>query len=607
MKLNTGFYRRFNFLQRQFLQTSANALPHLSVFTPISLLLLSAVAIGLPFELIAPLWTIGPLSITNVELVLFLTLVSTAVSLFGRIEDPKGLQAIFGGLNRYWLWLLPFVGGLLLSVLLAPQLQANALKASLRLITGILLALAARQILRQPRDGRMVSVALLSGGLLAALIGWWEISRAELAWAGLFRSHITRVGSILRLTGPFDYANQAAMFMEVTFPFLLAAAWAVSVKNIAPRFKIPLLAALFLLGVFYLQAIILTLSRAGAATIVVVCLLLGGILALRQPVTGRKMARWWLGAAGITAVLIAANLLLSDPFRLRLQGGNVDRWYRAEIVVPPALETKAGTTLETAVTVTNQGALVWRSGGNHPILLGARLLNEAGTQAHSELRWPFPNSVSAQETVQVTASFTAPLTPGIYELRWDVVHEGVTWFGTKSGLYATSQLIVLPGAGQTEDVQPGTFSMSEQAAWEYIGPVPDRSTLWALAWQMIRERPFFGIGLDNFRLTYGERLGNPDYDNTVHTNNLYLEMIVSLGLIGAFPFMMWSAALLLDLLRSLTYPGLTMWQAAAAAGLLAFFVHGFFDFFLLFNATGLLFWLLIALWLNEKNGYAHRL
>jgi hypothetical protein len=50
-----------------------------------------------------------------------------------------------------------------------------------------------------------------------------------------------------------------------------------------------------------------------------------------------------------------------------------------------------------------------------------------------------------------------------------------------------------------------------------------------------------------------------------------------------------------------------MWQTALAAGLLAFYIHGFFDFFLLFNATGLLFWLLTALWLSEKRRHAYRI
>ncbi|MFO7538609.1 MAG: O-antigen ligase family protein, partial [Chloroflexota bacterium] len=444
---------------------------------------------------------------------------------------------------------------------------------------------------------------LLGAGLIAAAIGWWEISQAELAGMSLFRGHITRAGSVFRLTGPFDYANQAAMFTEATLPFLAAAAWSVSGRKLPRRFKIPLLALLFLLTLFYVQALILTLSRAGAATVVVVCLLLAALLAVRQPAARRKMAAWWLGLAGITAVLIAANLFLSDQARLRLQGGNIDNWYRAQIIAPPTLELAAGATIDASITVVNQSVFVWRSHGPSPILLGARLLNEAGTQAYSELRWPFPGSVHPQETVQIRAAFTAPLTPGIYELRWDVVQEDVTWFGANSGLYATSLVTVLPAAGQAE--QPDPFVMSEQAAWEYSGPIPDRSTLWAVALHMIGERPLSGIGLDNFRLTYGERLGNLNYDKSVHTNNFYLEMFVSMGIIGTFPFIIWSAALLIDILRTLRRPHATMWQAASAAGLLAYYIHGFFDFFLLFNATGLLFWLLTALWLSEKKSYAY--
>jgi O-antigen ligase len=128
-----------------------------------------------------------------------------------------------------------------------------------------------------------------------------------------------------------------------------------------------------------------------------------------------------------------------------------------------------------------------------------------------------------------------------------------------------------------------------------------------LAWRMIGERPLLGIGLDNFRLVYGERLDSPYFDKTVHTNNFYLELLVSLGLIGTVPFLIWLAALLIDVLRTLRRPDVTMWQAALAAGLLAFVVHGLFDFFLLFNVTGLLFWLLVGLWLGEKRHHAHRI
>jgi hypothetical protein len=39
---------------------------------------------------------------------------------------------------------------------------------------------------------------------------------------------------------------------------------------------------------------------------------------------------------------------------------------------------------------------------------------------------------------------------------------------------------------------------------------------------------------------------------------------------------------------------------AVAVALLAYFFHGFLDYFMLFNATALLFWLLIGLWLRES-------
>jgi hypothetical protein len=563
----------------------------------LSLAALALLAFSLPFELDEPLWQIGSLVITNVELLLFLTLALTTVSFL--IYNLKWVQP-----DRYWWWLLPFVGGLFLSALLAPQLVSNAFKAALRLISGMLLALAVLQIIRRREDGRTISIVLVAGGLIATFIGWWEVSQSELDWASLFRSHITRVGSFLRLTGTFDYANQAAMFIEATLPFLLAAAWSVSAGNLSRRYKIPLLAIFFLLILFYLQASVLTLSRASFATIILVCLLLGIWLTIRQPASNKKMAKWWLGLAALTAVLIVANFILNPQLRLRLQGGNVDEWYRAQIVVPPNLEMADGATLEVPVTVINDGALVWRSQGENPFLLGARWINRQENKEYGAMLWPFPDIVNPQDTVKMTVPLIAPPDAGAYELRWDVVHKDVTWFGNKSGLYTTSSVTVIPDDGQGDWDRSAIL---DRAAWDYGGPEPNRTTLWTLGLHMLQERPLFGIGLDNFRLIYGEQLNDPNYDITVHTNNFYLELLVSLGIIGGIPFLIWLAALFVDLLRTLRQLDLTMWQVAVAAGLLAFFIHGFLDFFLLFNATGLLFWLLAGLWISEKRGHAYRI
>ena len=87
------------------------------------------------------------------------------------------------------------------------------------------------------------------------------------------------------------------------------------------------------------------------------------------------------------------------------------------------------------------------------------------------------------------------------------------------------------------------------------------------------------------------------YKRQVHSNNWYLETVVSVGIVGAAPFFLWLATLLWAILVSLRRPAITPLQIAAGAGLLAFVVHGLLDYFLLFNATALLFWMLAVLWL----------
>ena len=124
----------------------------------------------------------------------------------------------------------------------------------------------------------------------------------------------------------------------------------------------------------------------------------------------------------------------------------------------------------------------------------------------------------------------------------------------------------------------------------------------SIATQLIAGHPLTGIGLDNYRLTYGRYLSDDplpetDLDRTVHSNNWYLETMVSVGIVGAAPFLLWLATLLWAILARLRRPDVAPLQIATGAGLLAFVVHGLLDYFLLFNATALLFWMLAALWL----------
>jgi O-antigen ligase len=147
--------------------------------------------------------------------------------------------------------------------------------------------------------------------------------------------------------------------------------------------------------------------------------------------------------------------------------------------------------------------------------------------------------------------------------------------------------------------------IDEGAAPPSVPPVvfiPDRITLWRVGVQAFRMHPWTGIGLNNFRLIYGRFLGLQEWNATVHSNNLYLEILVSLGLAGALPFFAWLGALVGDIRRTLARTGPDWLSLSLGTALLAYLAHGLLDYFLLFHATGLLFWLLVGLWIAFRGG-----
>jgi hypothetical protein len=518
--------------------------------------------------------------------------------------------------------LLLLAGGLfVITAVLAPEHNGNALKASLRLLSGMALALAVPLLVRQPRQRTILLLALLVGGLLVAGIGLPEVWLGrEFGWLAPFRGGITVTGEYLRLTGPLDYANHAAMFIEVTVPLLLVAGWLWWKK--VGKTAVTLLVVLALL--FLLQASFATLSRASFVTIGTVGLLMAFLpglnkarlwsaeeltletqraRSLKQPQRKNLRLRGeinlknefllpWLGLVGLVGLLFIFNTVGSDVFRLRFASEGDNGWYVASWQVPPQLTLAANEIQQVPITVTNAGALTWSSNRTQPINLGGRWIQaESGLQM-AEPRWPFAQSVPPGKTAEIKIPLRAPSNPGEYTLIWDVVHEQVTWFGEKSGVFATSMVQVLPSNNASPFPEPDTVA----PAWNYSLPIPDRSTLWRLSVQLIGERPFLGIGLDNFRLAYGRLLNADSWNETIHTNNWYLEFLVGGGLLAALPFFAWLAGEGLLAWRVMRQPPVDPWLLASFAGLLAFLIHGLLDFFLLFNSTGLLFWLLVGLW-----------
>lgn len=556
---------------------------------------LLVLAVSLPFEMERPLLTVGPLVVTNVELLLGLVLLLAAVAL----PEPAGL-----GLPRNWLALgALFVLGLILSTTLAPEYRGNAAKASLRTLSGLLLIPAVLRLAVTPRQRKLVALALLAGGLLGAAIGLAEtIAGYDFGWLRVFRQNPTVAGPFLRLAGPFDYANQTAMYIEGTFAILIAA------LATALAWRRKWLAVLLLLGlVLYIQAAVLTFSRSSFVTIAAVGTVITALLLVRSTRdSGRRRLAWlWGGSTLLVALVIAGNWLLSDAFRLRLQSDVDMEWYRAEIAVPASLELRADATVAVPVTLTNVGKLTWVRQGTNPFTLGIRWQPVGtGRELANRPHIPLPSDVQPGQTLTFNVPVRAPIVGGKYRLVWDVIHENVTWFGSKSQDTEIFTAVTVTGsaAQQADDAQLTSETTSPLA---FERPIPGRSRLWVVAARLIAAHPLTGLGLDNYRLTYGPVLNALDgtdmnWNDTIHTNNWYLETLVSFGVAGGLPFLLWLAWLAIDILRTGLRPSVSAWQMAAGAGLLAFMVHGLLDYFLLFNATALLFWILAGLWIGLR-------
>jgi O-antigen ligase len=103
---------------------------------------------------------------------------------------------------------------------------------------------------------------------------------------------------------------------------------------------------------------------------------------------------------------------------------------------------------------------------------------------------------------------------------------------------------------------------------------------------MLTAHPLLGVGPDNFHLIYGEYAGLPEFDPRIHTNNMYLEMVVGGGIVGGLAFAWLCACAFTEFLRCARRPGP---QAAAAAGVVAggaaIALHGIVDSFLSFTCT----------------------
>jgi hypothetical protein len=539
--------------------------------------LLLVLALLLPFETKDPLFRLGPLGITSVELPLYALVAGSLL----RRETW-----------RPWSWTsvhwaaVAWAAAYLAAATVALGDRAQAIRFALRICAGAALVFPVVAATRQP--GRVLAVlrALVAGAVLSAAMAVAEaFVPGAAALLALFKTTTAHVGDVIRAGGPFQYPNPAALYWSAALPVLIAIE-GMRGRSEAPARAWPTIAG----GVVLVTAIAASGSRGALLATVVVL----GTLAVVAPLRLRRAAKGTIalmGAAALLVGLLRPTLLLRES-----RSWGEAPWFAARfepLGLVPAMSAGQATTLK--VEARNVGLLTWEATGRLPMAVSARWLDAEGRLAHEEAATLLPTAVARGATAVLGLEVTAPGRPGRYRLLFELVGGGTSFEAPAAG------------SGETlVEVAGGTVAPER----DWTAPRPrqrqvTRPELWRAGWRMWRDRPLFGVGPDGFRQRYGSYLGPWSLDTRVNANSLYVETLADLGLLGT--------AALAFVFVSLARQGSRSWRQtsgserglilASAGALLAFALHGLVDSVLAFTPLHGLFWIHAGL-LARRTGIA---
>lgn len=575
---------------------------------------LLAMAAALPFELETPIARLGPLRLSSVEVFLYAALgawIAARAWSARRAAPGRRLDWVLPSASHRALAALAIV--MVVSAATASTGRPTAFKFSLRSLGGITLFWASADLLAAPGAVALAAGALGAGAVAAALVTAVEVQvQGAAAMLRPFHAQTFQSFGLLRASGPFQYPNIAAMFLEASLPLWLAAGVSSAGRRRAP------IALTALGGALIFYALVLTASRAGIATALVELLALAVWAGRRAPLRRASALTLALGLATLAIPFFARESLLA----MRLQVWQSRPWYRSVIAPLPGADAPPlpGRLLPSAVTwvpmsVRNEGAILWPSQGKHLVSLSYHW-SDATTGdmlVFEGVRTPLPHDIPPGGEVVLWARIRAPEHPGFYVAKWDLVQEDVTWFSVygdpgmsqRVEVTLSAAAVSRPGLPRRRGKAPSDDEAvaDEPAAAVLALPEPDpaaasgipRKQLWTAALRAWRAHPLLGLGPDNFRHVYGTYLNIADADDRLHANNLYLEVLATLGLVGFLAFGAVGVTLGRTASRLLKAPVRSPLALATCVALGAYLAHGLLDYFLEFTPTYALLWLLAGM------------
>ena len=138
--------------------------------------------------------------------------------------------------------------------------------------------------------------------------------------------------------------------------------------------------------------------------------------------------------------------------------------YSASYVPGASFTLLPGGRSTTKVGVKNDGVVAWSAAGANPVRLAAHLVDAAGNVVLWDgARTSLTADVAPGASSSYLVAVDAPLTPGAYRARVDIVREGIEWF---SGLGITPADVPLTVAADYRaqlNLAPGSLSISRTA------------------------------------------------------------------------------------------------------------------------------------------------
>lgn len=514
----------------------------------------------------------GGFTMTSVEMAILAALAAGAVGLAAR-------PAVVWPRTLLWPGAL-FLVILGVATLAAPVAPGHAARFTGRMLAAALICLLIVNVADRRDRARTLVWTLVAVAALVGAIAVLEAAQVAAVMNGLtwFRPGFHVVGGQLRATGPLVYPTIASMYLEVAFAFGL---WLLLDPG-SPRPRVERAAAFVALAVIG-AGISATFTRAG---LIGMAAALALVAVVRMARFGRRRAG--LASIGALAAALVAIVVVSHSPELlaaRLTTDGSRPWYGATYDAPATLQLETGRVSDIAIAVTNTGRLTWDSTREPPFTMSYHWLRAGSDRVvvFEGRRTRFPHAVTPGGRVVLPVSVRAPGEPGTYVLVWDGVHETRAWFSTEGVEPARTAVVVI---GARAGTPPAEMDRLPSAS-----PRASRPELWAAALGMAADRPWLGVGPDNFRHVSGAYLGGERWDPRIHANNMYLEILAGAGVAGLFALVWLVAASGLALVRRCRTapPHALMPAAAALAAWLLIAGHGLVDSFLGFTTTYVMF------------------